>query len=82
LLNVTIFSGIHGNSWLFIDADRAYQKFLLKSKPLHGSHTGLKLNGVLLETLVDFNQTIGLWWIPSSRSSQIMLKSSELNFMS
>jgi hypothetical protein len=47
----------------FIDADWAYQEVLLGFKPLHGSHTGLNLSGILLETLIDFNiqdQVFGL----------------------
>lgn len=37
----------------FVDSNWVYQEVLLGFKPLHGSHTGLNLSGVVLETLVE-----------------------------
>ena len=37
----------------FIDVNWVYQEVLLGFKPLRGSHTGLNLSSVLLETLVE-----------------------------
>ncbi|KAJ5666469.1 uncharacterized protein N7477_008917, partial [Penicillium maclennaniae] len=39
----------------FIDADWAYREVLLGFKPLHGSHIGANLSGVLLQTLIEHN---------------------------
>ncbi|QKX61420.1 uncharacterized protein TRUGW13939_08568 [Talaromyces rugulosus] len=39
----------------FIDSDWVYREVLLGFKPLHGTHTGSYLSGVLMETLVENN---------------------------
>lgn len=37
----------------FIDADWVYREVLLGFKPLHGTHTGVNLSAVLMETLIE-----------------------------